>query len=408
MRKLQIQTHRKSIGSGFNKRGIALPHTKTLVGYFSINIRALSLKLRTLEPIFRERTSREGYTDQDLNAPIDTDTRPSDAAVNEETTGALKAAAELGNALEEDYDDDSPSYQFAFEEAEGGFKKTEFEEWEPVKKAIKDCSYLNDASVYHMLGDHRFCSGDVCKHVQAADGNTEGPTQSTLDSTHEDYIHGIVARRLSNGQLFRLARGVRTQACEGLWSMVVRFTHGKRLHYSGTGRWQSFVRMCACAMNDGWTRTLKDLHKKMKIPPLQIAAYHRDQRELKKQYKRAHAKLHKTVAQRASSKKTRKEQQYADMNDALRHGGTVFGEAVGTRRGTQGGAVQSDTVAIEKCNRCNAALVETHNHFKLPAPAKGGVRAASNKRGLTHRTQVSDLVVANTDVFNAFARSDSE
>ena len=97
---------------------------------------------------------------------------------------------------------------------------------------------MDDAAVYHMLGNHFYCSEDVCKHKRpvsvatevgstaAADANTEKTTETALENKHQEYIHTVVARRLSDGLLFHLARGVRTQACEVLLSMVVSFTHG--------------------------------------------------------------------------------------------------------------------------------------------------------------------------------------
>ena len=141
--------------------------------------------------------------------------------------------------------------------------------------------------------------------------------------------------------------------------------------------------------------------------------------------------LPSTVARRANSRRSHKEQQYEDMHDRLRHGGAVFGEAIGTR----GGAVQPSTVDIEKSNRCNATLVECHNHFKVPQiDLFARLRSPGHYRFLrsvdrlvemlgwnlliipfkiqivlywvysilTHRSEVSNSVAANTDVFDAF------
>jgi hypothetical protein len=258
------------------------------------------------------------------------------------------------------------SYQFAYDEGEDGFTRTALENWKPVRDATAQCRYLNDAAVYHMLGNHQYCTKDVCKHKQAATVPAVS-SETPLETIHQDYIHLVVGKRLSEDLLFRVARGVRTQACEGLWSMVVRFTHGKRLHYSGTGRWQSFVRMCACAMNDGWKKTLNDLHTKMDISPLQITKYHREQREIKETYAREHGKLTKTKVQKSNSTAERRAIQSTDMQDKLRHGATVFEEQVSRRQASNGDV----NVNLEKCNRCNAILVESHDHCKMPAKKKG-------------------------------------
>ena len=110
----------------------------------------------------------------------------------------------------------------------------------PVKTMTHDTYKQNLICLYHVAGDHTYCKDGLCQvaTAQVRAGHRVDTTEQ-IDAAsyvtdfqavgHPDLAPGAVKKIMGNVmlylselQLFSLARGMTSQACENLWSMVAR------------------------------------------------------------------------------------------------------------------------------------------------------------------------------------------
>ena len=158
---------------------------------------------------------------------------------------------------------------------------------------------------------------------------------------------------------------------------IIVATQGKRLFYSSAGLWETFVRLCAWFLNDGWEEVLSTLQQAKQLPALAITTYHRRRRCENAGEKQEYKRQEDTKRKRASTRTKGMARVAEASKSAESHGACVDGVSKKRRKTT----TNSDPTA--RCNKCNKSIGKNAHKcgtFEVPR-LRGGRRSQSTATG---------------------------
>jgi hypothetical protein len=167
------------------------------------------------------------------------------------------------------------------------------------------------------------------------------------------YVATMLHRKLHPKKLRELATSVGTNHNENLWSMLVKFSHGKSLNQSGKFTWYNYACLAGKAQNVGWPKTILGMLDSIKLDDTLVA---RNAREIQADfagYLRERERKPESIQKRSQSSKKRKENANAAVTDDRESAYTKSGEKMGrkTRKTTVKPPVPASTA--QKCTSCH-------------------------------------------------------
>ncbi len=163
------------------------------------------------------------------------------------------------------------------------------------------------AVIRHRCGDHRFCKdAELCTYTRLKNKNPNF-SQNELDeayaanskqnngrytdlSTDGIEILEKITTKCFNGKIInKIAECGCSNACEGFFGQLMKFTEGKCLQGNGTNFWQSVLELCFCNNNckdTEWTKVELSVILNLPVTPVETISHSTVATKRKKDYAR--------------------------------------------------------------------------------------------------------------------------
>ena len=230
-----------------------------------------------------------------------------------------------------------------------------------------------------MSGDHAACESGVCRHIRAFVAQTRGGVEdvefvsmweSIIGSDDQaapevfapdlhQYVAEMLHWKLYSSKLRELAVSVGTNQNENLWSMLIKFSHGKALNQSGTFSWYSFASLVGMAQNVGWPTTIVGVLEHSGLRDTLVARNARNTQADVASYLRKREREPESISRRAMARKRRKQFSHAavrkDRASAYTESGKKMGKGERNKNKKRKRKAPVNPV-VQKCPRCHRVL----------------------------------------------------